>query len=509
MWDTLVLGSGISGLAAAAALAHRGQRVLVLEQHTVPGGQTQTFQRQDWTFATGVQYIGGVGPQDGSAGQFGRLLAWLSNGALTFKDCGNPYDVVRLPGFEFAIEHPQAAYRQRLLERFPAEHAAIDYWFAEMDEAQRAAMSLFALHALPAPLAWGLKLWRGAEVERLSQRTLAQALLEVDDPHLRAVLGARWGAYGALPEKAPLLEHALVTGSYNNGSYFPMGGPARFAQTLLPVIESAGGAIELGAKAQRIVVDNGQACGVEYEQGGRRHIVVAKQVVSAMGAHNTAACLGPDHAQAWQSELKAFKPGLSYLSLYVGLEGDIAAAGASAANFWIYESTDIGRVWQQPADEDAPGLFVSFPSLKDASSGGAPTAEVLGLCDATAFAPWVELKAGDDRPEDYLAFKAWVQERLLAQFLRHFPDLAPMVRFHELATPLTQQHFVQAPQGAMYGLEMDAQRLGSKALNVRTPIPGLFLAGQDVSGAGVQASAMSGLMAAVAIEPGLMRNLGG
>jgi all-trans-retinol 13,14-reductase len=192
----------------------------------------------------------------------------------------------------------------------------------------------------------------------------------------------------------------------------------------------------------------------------------------------------------------------------VGLEGDIAAAGASAANFWIYESTDIGRVWQQPADEDAPGLFVSFPSLKDPATGGAPTAEVLALCDATAFAPWMGLKAGE-RPEDYLAFKAWVQERLLAQFLRHFPGLAPLVRFHELATPLTQQNFVLAPQGAMYGLEMDGQRLGSKALNVRTPLPGLLLAGQDVSGAGVQASAMSGLMAAVAIEPALMRHLGG
>ncbi len=508
MWDTIVLGSGISGLAAAAALAHRGQRVLVLEQHLAPGGQTQTFQRQGWTFATGVHYIGGVGPQDGSAGQFGRLLAWLSNGALAFRDCGNPYDIVRLPGFEFAIEHPQAAYRQRLLERFPNAHAAIDHWFNQMVEAQRAAMSLFALRALPAPLAWGLKLWRGAEVERLSQRTLAQALAEVADPHLRAVLGARWGDYGALPEKAPLLEHALVTGSYNDGSYFPVGGPARFAQTLLPVIESASGVIELGATVKRIVVENGHACGVEYEQGGQRHSVRAQRVISAIGAHNTAACLGPDHAQAWQSELRAFKPGLSYLSLYVGLEGDIAAAGASAANFWIYESTDIGRAWQQPADEDAPGLFVSFPSLKDPATGGAPTAEVLALCDATAFAPWMGLKAGE-RPEDYLAFKAWVQERLLAQFLRHFPGLAPMVRFHELATPLTQQHFVLAPQGAMYGLEMDAQRLGSKALNVRTPMPGLLLAGQDVSGAGVQASAMSGLMAAVAIEPGLMRHLGG
>ena len=74
MWDTIVLGSGIAGLTAAAALAHRGQRVLVLEQHLTPGGQTQTFQRQGWTFATGVHYIGGVGPFPGPDGQFGRLI---------------------------------------------------------------------------------------------------------------------------------------------------------------------------------------------------------------------------------------------------------------------------------------------------------------------------------------------------------------------------------------------------------------------------------------------------
>lgn len=48
MWDTIVIGSRIGGLMAAAALARCGQRVLVLEQHRVAGALTQTFQRHDW-----------------------------------------------------------------------------------------------------------------------------------------------------------------------------------------------------------------------------------------------------------------------------------------------------------------------------------------------------------------------------------------------------------------------------------------------------------------------------
>ena len=61
--------------------------------------------------------------------------------------------------------------------------------------------------------------------------------------------------------------------------------------------------------------------------------------------------------------------------------------------------------------------------------------------------------------------------------------------------------------GAMYGIEMSEQRLGSDALDVRTPVPGLLLAGQDVSGPGIQAACMSGVIAAVHALSGAVRKV--
>ena len=415
---------------------------------------------------------------------------------------------MRLPGFELGIEHPKEAYRAALQRRFPTQSAAINHWFEQMEAARRAAYAMLAARGMPSWLAWGLELWRGSEIERWRERTLADALAEVPDEQLRAVLGARWGDYGAAPETAPLLEHALVTGAYNAGAFFPVGGPARFAQTFQPVIEAAGGEVRLNASVQRIVMTDGRASGVIVRSPTGEQQEKARQVVSAMGVLNTAACLEAGVAPEWQQVVRSLKPGLAYVSLYIGFDGDIAAAGASSANIWVYESLDIGRVWRDPTDEDAPALFVSFPSLKDPACTGGPTAEVLVLCDSSRFAAWLHPEAGA-AAADCAATKAWIEDRLLTQFKRHFPALAPWVRYHELATPVTQQRYARSPDGAMYGVEMTAQRLASPALDVRTPVPGLFLAGQDVAGAGVPAAAMSGLMAAAAIEPALLLHLGG
>lgn len=53
-----------------------------------------------------------------------------------------------------------------------------------------------------------------------------------------------------------------------------------------------------------------------------------------------------------------------------------------------YETNAIGRLWERPTDDDASGIFVSFPSLKDPAHEDLirHTAEIATFCAWDAFA---------------------------------------------------------------------------------------------------------------------------
>ncbi|HEX7605316.1 MAG TPA: hypothetical protein VF348_01310, partial [Usitatibacter sp.] len=274
-----------------------------------------------------------------------------------------------------------------------------------------------------------------------------------------------------------------------------------FAET----IRAAGGELRTGATVKGIRVDKGRASGVELTDGTA---ISAPAIVSDMGALNTVASLPQGVGEEWRHEVEALASTLSYVSLYLGLRGDIRALGASPANVWIYESEHVGRIWDRPLDDPAPGLFVSFPSLKDPSHRDTlhHTAEVTVPCRWQAFERW-EGGTPHHRTPLYEANKSQLEARLLMQFNRHFPGLAPVIDYHEVSTPLSQAFFVGAHRGAMAGLEMSRKRFESEALHVRTPVPGLFLAGQDAASLGVQGAFMGGYMAAAAIEPRLWAQL--
>ena len=72
-FDTIVIGSGAGGLAAALCLSRAGQKVLVLEQHDVPGGWCHSFQLNGHRFSPGVHYIGLIGDDQSTSKLYSGL----------------------------------------------------------------------------------------------------------------------------------------------------------------------------------------------------------------------------------------------------------------------------------------------------------------------------------------------------------------------------------------------------------------------------------------------------
>src|SRR4051812_13531652 len=92
-WDVIVIGAGMGGLSAGALVARLGRRVLVLEQHAIPGGFTQSFRRGAWSWDVGLHVVGEMGP----SGLPGRILRALTGGRLEWSRISGDYDVLELP----------------------------------------------------------------------------------------------------------------------------------------------------------------------------------------------------------------------------------------------------------------------------------------------------------------------------------------------------------------------------------------------------------------------------
>jgi all-trans-retinol 13,14-reductase len=504
-WDYIVIGSGMGGMTTAAMLAKLGKRVLVLEQHYVPGGFTHEFKRKGWRWDVGVHAIGEVT----SHTMTGRLLSLLTDGKLKWASLGPVYEEFYWPdGFRIDFPDNPKQFRKNLLDAFPDHENEIDEYFKRVREVAGGMRSYYLARALPAGAApiTDRVFARGAE--KHFQRTTADVLSEITaDERLRAVFVSQWGYHGLPPSKSSFAVQALVTKHFLWGAYYPVGGSGEIARCLLRTVAEAGGWTRIRADVERILIEKDRAVGVRLVDGTEYR---ASRVVSAAGVLSTVDRLLPEpyRDKHWAQDIEREKPGPAHVCLYLGFKGDIRKAGASGANKWFVHTDDVEtEQWEIDHDGpkgDAPLLYCSFPSLKNPAHDAGP--EQLHTGEVVTFVPWEVFSRWRNqqwqrRDEDYERLKKQLHDSMLEQYLRHVPELGPMIAHSELSTPVSTHHFVRPMAGSIYGLQPTPARYQNKWLRPRSPIKNLFFSASDVVMGGVVGAMMGGAIAAVSAEP--------
>jgi phytoene dehydrogenase-like protein len=507
-FDVVVVGAGIGGLTAAALLARRGRSVLVVDQHSVAGGNATIFRRKGYEFDVGIHYLGQCGP----GGTIPAILRAAGAAPIDFNELDpDGFDTLCHEDFELKVPRSVGAYRERLLEQFPDGARAIDANTRMISQVA----GLMRLGAAPrrAPAA----LFRSLFTLRHARHTLGRFLGKYTrDPRLVAVLAGESGDYALPPSRASALMHAGLMAHYlEEGAWYPAGGGQVMSDRLADSIEKSGGKILLLSRVTRILVENGQVQGVELTSKHLGKLTVQAPLVIANSdiKRTLLELLGPESLREKTRRAAAgwkMAPGLGVV--YLGVRPEALGGRAARTNYWIYPSCDLESEYAN-ADagrfSDRPFAFISIASLKDPDNvkiapPGIINLQVMGLAPSQP-AAW-GLPGGEPNGHEYRDEARYreIKERFAATLLRSaervFPSLSRNIVFQEVATPITHTRYTLSTGGTSYGLAATPDQFLWNRPTASTEIQGLYLCGASTrSGHGIMGAMMSGLFAAAAI----------
>jgi len=454
-YDAIVIGAGMSGLAAGIRLAQFDRRVLVLERHTLWGGLNSFYKRAGRRIDTGLHALTNFAPKNARGAPLTKLLRqlripWedLALGEQTFSEIVFP--TARL---EFSNGFGRLA--ESVAREFPGE----------VDGFERLVRALGELDP-----------YHAGEPRESGREFLARFLA---DPLLVEMLLCPILYYGSARED-DIDGYQLVIlfrSIFQEGFARPEGGIRRLLDLLVKRFRALGGELRMQAGVERILVEGGAVRGVVLDDGTE---IAAERVFSSAGWVETMTLAG---REAPASDVGR----LSFLEAISILDRPLAALGHAAT--MTFFSTEDRLAYRRP-----DGLVDARSGVICASDNygsAAPPSE--GILRATVLANhdlWSAL------PEaDYRAAKETCTHAALDAAARFVPDPRPHTLFCDVATPRTIRRYTGKLGGAVYG-SAKKRRGGDSGIDR------LHLVGTDEGLLGIVGALLSGIT--VANREGLM-----
>ncbi|MBK5214726.1 MAG: NAD(P)/FAD-dependent oxidoreductase [Flavobacteriaceae bacterium] len=499
-FDTIIIGSGVGGLSAAIFLSRAGQKVLVLEQHDVPGGWCHSFYLNGHRFTPGVHYVGLLEKGQSTAKLYEAL--GIANDLTFFRMNPSAYEHVYIGDERFNFPGNFEDLVVALVERFPKEEKNIKKYLNLVRNVSA------ELQLLPHVEGFWQHLTIPYRTKHMGKYALFSLKRVIDwhikDPLLKKILNIQFGDHGLAPAKASFPLHCAVMDHYFNGGFYPCGGGAAIVKAMTTAIKMNGGEVRTQQKVKRILLEGKKkktSIGVELESGER---IFAKRIISNADPNITyQKFIGEENlSKRLREKLSKTRYSCTSLMLFLTVDMDLRASGIDSGNIWLMPNEDMDTVYErmmQPDitnEEAIEGMFISCTTLKDPSSfdGKHHSIEAITYLDYKIFEKFKNEK--EPRSEEYLQFKELLTEKMIKTLEKVLPNIREHIVHKELGTPITNEYYINTTKGSVYGTEKKLTQIGPFAYKAKSEIKNLYLCGASIVSHGVAGAGYSGLQTA-------------
>lgn len=448
-YDVIVIGAGLGGLTAGAKLAREGMKVLVIDQHSRPGGCATTFRRGAYTMEVGLHEMDGPGGRDVKNRIFGELGV---TGNVEFIPVPEFYRFIR-GDLAVTIPHDPQLAAARLTEKFPDEKEGIEKYFLQM------------LKPVKKP---------AADTEPdISVGHFLDSIIKNED--LKLILLGNLGYFHDDPYSLSLAYYSVAQGSYyTNGASFIKGGSQRLSDHLAAYIISHGGEVLLNHLVTQVTVKGNRATGVTCRR--RNHPsqspieATAGEIVVNSAIPALADILPYEYGEVITEECSGLNTGASLLTVYFGFDRPLRELGHSYYSTFIYDPTVRSQADIAANNHDdfsrRSFTFVDYGQINSGLTSGGKS--VGSVCCIDYLGDWEHLGRAD-----YEQKKEYVARAFIERLGKLIPGFEEAVGYYEVGTPLTVKRYTLNPGGAVYGF---AQNPGRKVFDSFSAVENLYFA---------------------------------
>ena len=452
MYDTIIIGAGMSGLAAGIRLAHYDQKVCILERHTTIGGLNSFYRMNGRDFDVGLHAVTNFTEKGAKQGPLARILRQLRFKWEDFALSPQKGSRIAFPGIDLRFDNDIEMLRSEVARAFPDQVVNFDNLVAKVANYDDLDQEAFE------------KSGREVLRETISEPLLIEMIL----------CPLMWYGNAA--------EHDMSWGQFSimfrsiflEGFARPFKGVRLILKNLVKRFRSLGGELLLRKGVSQIHVEDGHATHVVLDNGDR---IEGKRILSSAG-HLETLRICSDSSQ----EIPCKAGELTFIESISILDRQPAEIGNDETIVFYNDSEKFN--WHRPQEDfcdTRTGVICSPNNYVYADEDGDLPDGVVRITTIADFDRWNQLDESE-----YQRQKLRWYDRSVAASVKFTADFRSFVVDTDLFTPKTIRRFTWHDNGAVYGAP-------DKRLDGRTHLENLFLCGTDQGYVGIIGAMMSGI----------------